>query len=329
MARCLVVGGSGYIGRELCRQLVERGDEVYALGRSDHPSDVQGQWLKGDITQTEGLQRALGDRRFDVIYHTASLPVDTGNPLEMVTVNLLGLTNVLVYARNTKVRRFVLTSSIAAYEWFPATKFSPPEYMPVNEEHPTRPKDMYASTKRMQEILAMTFHHQYGLPVTALRVTAVVGPRARGGGYGWRKIAEQLKEGKKVEIPHFSMDELCHYVDVRDVARMHIIAGEHPNAIGQIFNCVGPAPTLGSEMAAVIQRLFPGINVAVGFPWSMAQGGKIAFDMSKARRLLNFEPRYTFEDSIRSIKEWIDAGGLEEEPPIESRALETGVKKAG
>lgn len=318
MAQCLVVGGSGYVGRELVRQLAERGDRVHILARSDQPANMPGVWAKGDITSGESIHVALDGYRFDTIYHVASLPGDTGDPVQMVTVNALGLTNLLVYARDTSAERFVLTSSISAYEWYPGTKFDPPDYIPVDEEHPTRPKDMYASTKRVQEILALTFCHQYGLPVTVLRLTAVVGPGGRGGGRSWHEFAEKLREGKSIQIPHFTADELCHYVDLRDVARMHIVASEHPNAVGEIFNCCGPGPTRGSEFAAIVQRAVPGIKVEFGFPWSMAQGGEVAFDMSKAKELLGFEPKYSLEDSIHSIKEWINAGGLEEEVRVES-----------
>jgi len=327
MAKSLVVGGSGYVGRELVRQLAARGDEVYVFGRSDQPAKMPGVWLKGDMTEGESVRAVLYPHKFDVIYHPASLPGDTGDPVQMVTVNVLGLTHILVYARDTGVKRFVLSSSGSAYEWYPATKFNPPDYMPVDEEHPTRPRDMYSSTKRMQEILGLTFYHQYGLRVTVLRLTAVVGPEGRGGGRGYRAFAEMLKEGKRVQIPHFTMDELCHYVDLRDVARMHIVAGEHPNAVGEIFNCCGPDPVRGYEFAAIVQRLVPGIGVEVGFPWSMAQGGALCFDMSKAKRLLGFEPQYTLEDSVRSIKEWVDAGGLEEKEIQEAdRAFGAGVK---
>ena len=60
----------------------------------------------------------------------------------------------------------------------------------MTEEHPCRPQDIYASTKRMQEILAETYYHQYNVPTTALRVTAVVGPHGRGGGAMWREFAD-------------------------------------------------------------------------------------------------------------------------------------------
>ncbi len=326
MARSLVVGGSGYIGRELVRQLAARGDDLFVFGRSPQPEGMPGRWLQGDITQPESIGDVLSGLDFDVIYHVASLPGDTGDPLEMVTVNMLGLTHLLMHARDAGVKRFVLSSSISAYEWYPATKFVAPDYMPVDEKHPARPKDMYASTKRMQEELALTFYHQYGLPVTALRLTAVVGPGGRGGGRGWREFAEMLAEGESVQIPHSSLDELCHYVDLRDAARMHIAAGEHPKAPGEVFNCCGPGPTRGSEFAAILESIIPGIQVETGFPWSMAQGGEIEFDMSKAERVLDFTPRYSMRETIESIKAWVDAGGLEEDRPDSDSAYSSGVQ---
>lgn len=306
--RILVTGATGYVGGEIVRLLLDRGEDVTGLGRTIPDGNMP--FVQADLADAEALSRALEGRALDVIIHTASLPGDTGDPTQMVRVNVNGCQNLLEFARKVAVKRFVLSSSISAYEWYPATKFSPPDRMPVDEEHPCRPRDMYSTTKRIQELLAMTYYHQYDLPATALRLTAVVGPRGRGGGRGWREFAEKLAEGKRVQIPHFSAGELCHYADVRDVARMHITAATHPKAVGQIFNCCGPGPTRGSEFAEIVKRLVPGIEVEYGFPWSMAQGGEIAFSMAKAKRFIGFEPQYTLADSIRSIKDWTDNGGL-------------------
>lgn len=318
MAKVLVTGATGYVGREVVSQLLERGDEVTGLGRTRPDGELP--FVQADLADGPGLASALSDRTFDCVLHIASLPGDTGDPSQMTRVNVNGCQNLLEYARRSRVSRFVLTGSISAYEWYPATKFNPPDYIPVDENHPCRPKDMYATSKRIQELLAMTYYHQYEVPVTVLRLTAVVGPRGRGGGRGWGKFAEQLHEGNRVQIPHFSEEELCHYVDLRDVARMHITAATHPRAVGEIFNCCGPAPTRGSEFAEIVKALAPGIKVECGFPWSMAQGGEIAFSMSKAKELIGFEPLYTLADSIKSIKDWSDAGGLEgsDKPSAES-----------
>ena len=265
---------------------------------------------------------------FEGIIHLASLPGDTGDPQQMIRSNVGGLLNLLEYARKAKVARLAVASSISAYEWYPATKFHPPDSMPVEETHHCRPKDMYSTTKRMQELLLLTYYHQYGVPTTALRLTAVVGPHGKGGGRGWRAFAESLAEGKRVQIPHLTANELCHYVDVRDVARMFLTVLEHPRAVGEIFNCCGPAPTRGSEFIEIVKKLVPGIEVDVGFPWSMAQGGEIAFSMEKAKKLLGFEPIYDLAASIKSIKDWVDAGGLTEAGADEDKSYGAGVSRA-
>ncbi|NLE45415.1 MAG: NAD(P)-dependent oxidoreductase [Chloroflexi bacterium] len=322
MKTFLVTGATGYVGEEVFRRLRAEGGKVTALGRTRPKTD--GPFIEADLTDCVGLHRALAGRTFDCVIHLASLPGDTGNPTQMVQVNINGCQNILEYARQADVKRFVLASSISAYEWYPATRFSSPDYLPVDEEHPCRPRDIYSTSKRVQEMLAMTYYHQYGLPTTALRLTAVVGPRGRGGGRGWGQFAEQLAGGQRVQVPHFTADELCHYVDIRDVARMCIIASEHPRAPGQIFNCCGPEPTRGSELRDIIQRLAPGIEVDFGFPWSMAQGGELAFDMKKARDILGFWPEYRMEDSIRSIQEWVDSGGLDQ-AVVADNSYESGV----
>ena len=145
-----------------------------------------------------------------------------------------------------------------------------------------------------------------------VRVTAVVGPRGHGGGGMWHEFAEQLVGGEWIQLPQMSEDDLSHFVDIRDVAAMHIAAGTQEGAVGEAFNCCGPGPTRGYEFAEIVRNITPGIEVKYGFPWSMSQGGELAFDMSKAKKLIGFEPQYSVADSVRCIKEWADAGGLEE-----------------
>ena len=308
MTTDLVTGGTGFVGRELVRQLLDRGDKVAVLSRRRPLEEVK--WLECDLLDAKGLSGQIAQLSPDVIYHLASLPGDTGNPQEMVEVNVTGLTNLLEAARASKVSRCVHSSSISAYEWFPATPFRPPLEMPVTEDHPCRPCDMYSSTKRIQEILVETYFHQYQLPTSILRLTAVVGPGGAGGGRMWREFAEQLQAGDKGQLPLKSPEELSHFVDLRDVAQMHLLTGEHPAAVGETFNCCASQATRGSEFAAIVESLVPGIQAAFGFPWSMAQGGEIEFDMSKMKRLLGFAPQYTLRDAVQSIYDWVQAGGL-------------------
>jgi len=322
----LVVGASGFVGSQVVEYLLSLGKHVTALDLVAPDASIP--LIRADITNYAALEAALAGKFYNRIFHFASLPGDTGDPLQMARVNVNGCLNLLEVVRKMgKVSRFVVASSISAYEWYPATKFNPPDYLPVDEAHPCRPKDMYSVTKHIQEHLVRTYYYQYGVPTTVIRLTAVVGPHGKGGGRGWRTFAEELAGGECVRIPHLTAQELCHYVDVRDVARMFLAASEHPRAIGEIFNCCSPSPVRGREFIQIVQRIVPGIKAEVGFPWSMAQGGEIAFDMSKAKKLLGFEPLYTMEQSIQNIKDWIDAGGLEKELAAPAdRAYGAGVR---
>lgn len=308
MATVLVTGGTGFVGRELVNQLLRRGDDVVVFSRSRPRLDVR--WIEGDLTRLADVDQCCGVTNLEVIYHLASLPGDTGDPRQMIQVNVVGLENLLKAATVVRPRRFVLSSSISAYEWYPATKFQPPLSLPVDETHPCRPKDMYSLTKLMQELLTLTYHHQYQLPVSILRVTAVVGPDGSGGGRMWRDFAEQLREGRRVQLPFLAESELSHFVDVRDVAAMHIDVANHPGADGQVFNCCAAKATRGHEFASYVKEVAPVATVDYGYPWSMAQGGEIEFDMSKLKQTTGFVPQYTVRDAVRSIYEWTLSGGL-------------------
>ena len=80
------------------------------------------------------------------------------------------------------------------------------------------------------------------------------------------------------------------------------------------------------EFAAALQRLRPGIEVVTGFPWSMAQGDVIEFDMRKARERLGFVPERGIEDTLAHLLAWVEGGGLERTPDPDEEVSDTGVE---
>lgn len=318
----LVIGGSGYVGAEIVRQLRAAGVDVTVLDLQR--TDQQAPFLKANITSASNMARVLKGRTFDYFLYLAALPGDTGNPRQMVRVNVAGCVNVLECARKMKPKRVVLTSSVCAYGWYPTLVFKKPERLPVDEKHPCNPQEMYGTTKRMQELLALTYHHQFGVITTILRPTVIIGPPllSNVGARGWRKIIKTAEEGKEVRIPQLSEKTIGHFVDVRDVARMHTEAAHHPGAVGEIFNCCGPTPTSGRDLVDAIREQYPKASVRfefppsdaetkTGYPWSPASDGQLTFDMSKARRIMGFEARYSIADTIRATREWIKTHGLD------------------
>lgn len=323
MKNFLITGATGFVGRKVVEKFLNEGKQVTALGRTKPDQEVD--FLQADFTDSSALKDVLKGKKFDCILHIASLPGDTGNPLEMVNVNVDGCLNLLEFARESGIKKFILASSISAYEWYPATKFRAPGYLPVDESHPCNPADMYSVTKYMQELLLKTYYTQFGMETCSLRLTAVIGPDGRGGGRGWREIADQMAAGTTVKIPHFSSEEICHYVDIRDVADMFFAAAESKKSGGEVFNCCGPKQVSGNEFAEAMIQLIPGIKVEYGFPWSMAQGGELYFSMKKAEEVLGFKPEYDLEASLSSIKDWIDQEGIRKNANSTDTKFGTGV----
>ena len=129
-----------------------------------------------------------------------------------------------------------------------------------------------------------------------------------------------LAEGERVEIPFFSLEEVCHFIDLRDAARMHIVAAEAPGAVGEIFNCCGAESTVGAEFAAAPAAPAAGHRGGHRLPLEHAQGDVIEFDMRKARERLGFVPEWSIGDTLAQLLAWVESGGLERTPdPMRSQ----------
>jgi nucleoside-diphosphate-sugar epimerase len=304
MARVLVTGAAGYVGGHVVQQAMQRGDEVVAVDWAQPAQPVE--WHAIDIRDYEALAKLVEQTKPTRIYHTAARAYDIGVPLEMMTGNVMATTHILEVARAFAVERAVCASSLSAYGYYPGTPFEEPDHLPVREDHRCRPRDMYSLTKLFGDLLCKCYWDRYQVSGISLRLAAVIGPHvgtfgAGSGGKHWMDFIAGM-QAKDVCIPMYSPDEVTHYVDVRDVARAFLLAGESQPASGMTFNVTGPKPTSGAEFRDAVLALVPDAAITFG-QWSNAQGRVLYLDNRLARDIFGFEGRYTVADSVRAMWE--------------------------
>src|SRR6201998_2812675 len=175
--RYVVTGGAGFIGSNTVDELVRRGESVVVLddlsaGKEDNLAEIRNKisFIKGSINDLEAVRRAMHEA--DYVLHLAartSVPRSVKDPLETNKVNIEGTLNVLVAARDAKVKRVVLAASSSAYGETPT--------LPKVETMQPEPISPYGVTKYVGELYAQVFGRVYGLENACLRYFNVFGPR--------------------------------------------------------------------------------------------------------------------------------------------------------
>ena len=227
MARkALVTGACGFIGSHLIDELVEQGWEVRA---TDLPSAGPGrlpqgvEWIPGDLTDRHTLVPVVDG--VDVLFHVAAI-FDFAAPWEILyRVNVLGTENLLEAARRAGVGRVLSWSSYGVYGKFDRAR------MPIDEEHPVRPKDPYGRSKAMQDAVVWRYHDG-GLAATILRPSAPYGPRAR---YGMADLFRRLDGLPVVPVPRNHRQRVMS-VHVKDVARAAVFLAGREETVGEEYN---------------------------------------------------------------------------------------------
>src|SRR5579864_802568 len=175
--RYLVTGGAGFIGSHTVDELARRGHDVVVLddlstGKAENLAQASSkiELIKGSITNLDALREACCG--VDCVIHLAaqtSVPRSVNDPIETNLINVTGTLNVLVAARDAKVKRVVFTSSCAVYGKASA--------LPIREETPLAPISPYGLSKQVGEAYGRVFQELYGLEFVALRLFNVFGPR--------------------------------------------------------------------------------------------------------------------------------------------------------
>ena len=303
----LVTGGAGFIGSHIVGTLLESGAEVrvldnFSTGKRENLSGFHGQLevLEGDVRDAKKVRDAV--KGVDVIFHEAafvSVPQSMEEPQNCFDVNVTGTSVLFDEARKAGVRRAVVASSAAVY--------GDSDALPLKEETPLRPMSPYAVSKRIDEMYAELFTHQFGFEVTALRYFNVYGPRQRPDSMYAAAVpifVRRMLDGKPVTV-FGDGGQTRDLINVRDVVRANLTASEHDAAPGKVFNICTGIETRLLDLLDVLDELFPGSPKPV---FAEPRAGDIYRSIGspqKAADVMGFRASVKLVDGLKETVEWM------------------------
>lgn len=313
----LVTGAAGFIGSHLSERLLARGSRVIALDNfdpfyapqlkrqnlaaiADHPAF---QLIEGDCAEPQDVERAFAQPLDAVIHLAAKAGVRPSiqDPLGYTRANIVATQVMLEAAKQRGVSRFIFGSSSSVY--------GNNEKVPFSEDDPVdRPISPYAATKRAGEVLAHTYHHLHGMGVLCLRFFTVYGPRQRPD-LAIRKFATLLAKGQP--IPFFGDGTTERdYTWIDDILQGVLAAldrsGSHPGE----FEIINLGESRTTSLSTLVQLIAEALEVEPKLERQPMQPGDVNrtfADVSKARRLLAYNPTTPVEVGIPRFIEWFKA----------------------
>jgi UDP-glucose 4-epimerase len=300
MARVLVTGGAGFIGSNLVRALLERGDEVrvldnFSTGNRANLEGLDVEIVEGELRSYERVHNAV--RTTEVVYHLGALgsvPRSVQDPLTSSAVNVEGTLNVLLAARDESVRRVVVSSSPSG--------FGSTRLLPTSENAPPDPISPYGVAKLAAERYCVSFSRVYeSFESVVLRYFNVFGPRQSPFSQYAAvvpRFVTAIDAGETIEI-HGDGEQSRDFTYVGNVVDATILAGEAEGANGEIFNVAAGAP-------ASVNRIADTIGEILGKPVERkhlpSRAGDIRdswADLAKAEALLGYRPEIDLETGLR------------------------------
>lgn len=313
MRKILVTGGAGFIGSNLCEELVKKGNYVVCLDNfsTGRIENIQGlldnnrfKLIEGDIRNLDTCLKAVNG--VDVVFHEAalgSIPRSIDDPITTNAVNISGFLNMLVAA---KIDRFIFTASSSAY--------GDNETIPKVEDTIGKPLSPYALTKYVDELYAHVFSITYGLKYIGIRYFNVFGRRQDPNSTYAAVIPLFIKKILKHEQPIINGDgsNSRDFTYIDNIIHINMLALEtlSPKAFNQIYNGAGGENTSVLELEQLITKNLSAYDncidciVPIFGPNRIGDVKHSKASISKARELLGYTPVCTFEDGLKKTIYW-------------------------
>jgi UDP-N-acetylglucosamine/UDP-N-acetyl-alpha-D-glucosaminouronate 4-epimerase len=322
--RWLVTGSAGFIGSHLVEALLRLGQRVVSIdnfetGHRHNLEEVRAavgeetwrahEFIEADIVDPDACRRAC--RQADIVLHQAALgsvPRSIGDPLRTHAANATGFLNMLVAARDARVSRFVYATSSSVYGDAPE--------LPKIEERIGRPLSPYALTKYVDELYADVFGRCYGIASIGLRYFNVFGPRQDPEGAYAAVIPRWLDamlHGSPIVIygDGETTRDFCYIANVVQANVLAAASGD-PEALGQVYNIAAGGRmslnTLFATLRDLIRKRYPGMQVPAPIyePFRAGDVRHSQADISKARRLLEYDPTYDVRGGLDEALPWYE-----------------------
>ncbi len=307
MSLYLITGIGGFIGSSIARALLARGEQVrgvdnFATGKRENIAEILDRidFREADILDLDAMHKACAG--VDFVFHEAaipSVPKSVLDPLGSNRANVDGTVNVLVAARDAKVKRVVYAASSSAYGDTPT--------LPKHEQMKPDPISPYAVAKLASEQYMISFYRCYGLETVCLRYFNIFGPRQDPSSPYSGVLAKFITQMLRSEQPTIFGDgeQSRDFTYIDNAVEANLLACKAPEAAaGQVFNvATGRRVTLNETF-----KLLQGMTSYHGsVNYGPERGGDIKHslaDISKAEAGLGYKPVVDFEEGLRRTVEW-------------------------
>jgi len=326
MATYLVTGVAGFIGSTLARAVLAQGGKVvgfdnFSSGKRENLADIQGRidLHEADLLDLDALHQAC--RGVDFVFHEAaipSVPRSVKDPLGNNRANVDGTLNVLVAARDAKVKRVIYAASSSAYGDTPT--------LPKREDMPPNPISPYATAKLASEYYMTSFYRCYGLETVCLRYFNVFGPRqdptSPYSGVLAKFITQMLNGDQPTIFGDGKQSRDFTFVDNVVDANLLACKAEAREVAGRVFN-VATARRTDLYQTFQILKTLTGYTGDVKYADERAGDVKHSLaDISRAEQHLGYKPKVDFEEGLRRTIEWYRS--REREPELAKPGIGRG-----
>ncbi|RCJ18923.1 UDP-glucose 4-epimerase [Nostoc minutum NIES-26] len=311
MAKIIVTGAAGFIGSHLVEALLQQGEEVIGI---DEFNDYYDPMLKhkniAHLQLSPNFSLIEGDIQFldwqtiledvDVIYHQAAqagVRASWGQGFRFYTERNISATQVLLEAaKDAKhLKRLVFASTSSVY--------GDAETLPTHEGICPQPVSPYGITKLAAERLCGLYHKNFGVPFVALRYFTVYGPRQRPD-MAFHKFFKSILQDEAIPV-YGDGQQTRDFTFVSDAVAANLAAAAVPEAVGEIFNIGGGSRVVLAEVLDTMAEIIGKPIKRNHIEKAMGDARHTAADVSKARKILGYQPQVSLKEGLTREWQWI------------------------